>query len=104
MQDEIRERLERAIKEKVFPGAVVGVVTRDGSRALVPVGNFTYEDDSSRVQEDTVYDVASITKSIPTGCIALKLIEEGKLALDDNLVSYLPDYHNNYTDKVLIKH
>ncbi len=101
---QIRERLEQGVKDKVFPGAVVGVVTQSGERILVPVGHFAYENDSPIVEASTVYDVASITKSIPTGCLALKLIEEGKLKLDDKLVTYLPQYHNNYTNDVLIKH
>jgi CubicO group peptidase (beta-lactamase class C family) len=104
MEEQIRERLKRAIAEKVFPGAVVGVVRRGGERSLIAEGRFTYEEGSRAVTEDMLYDVASITKSIPTGCIALKLIEEGKLGLEDKLAKYLSEYKNNYTDETLIKH
>ncbi|MEJ0053569.1 MAG: serine hydrolase domain-containing protein [bacterium] len=104
MESALRNRLIRAIEERVFPGAVVGIVGRDGKREIFAEGRFTYEPESPRVMADTSYDVASITKSIPTSSIALKLIEEGKLSLDDKLVTHLPTYKNNYTHETLIRH
>ena len=100
----IRERLERAVKEKVFPGACVGIVNAHGDRIIIPVGNFTYELDSPKVTNETAYDVASITKSIPTGCVAMALVEEGKMSLDDHITKFLPKYKNNFSDQVLIRH
>ncbi len=104
MEEKIRESLLQAIHDKVTPSAVVGVIRKDGTQLLVAEGNFTYESDSTKVTENTLYDVASITKSIPTGCIALKLIEEGRLNLNDQLIKYLPEYNNNYREEVLIRH
>lgn len=104
MRNEISDRLSAAIAAKVCPGAVAGIVYRDGRREIVSAGRFTYEAESPRVTDDTAYDVASITKSIPTNTLALKLVEEGRLGLDDKLTKYLPDFHNNYSDKVLVRH
>ncbi|HEX7651712.1 MAG TPA: serine hydrolase domain-containing protein [Candidatus Paceibacterota bacterium] len=104
MKNQIRQRLERAISDRVCPGAVAGVAYRDGRRETVSAGRFTYEAESPLVRDDTAYDVASITKSIPTNCLALKLVEEGRLGLDDHLTKYLPDFHNNYGDQVRIRH
>ena len=100
----IRQRLQRAIDEKVFPGACVGTIKHDGSRVIIPAGNFTYESQSPEVTAETQYDVASITKSIPTGSLALALVEEGKMNLDDKITKFLPEYKNNYSDQVLIRH
>ena len=104
MIDQIQERIKRAIQEKVFPGCVVGVVKKSGERTIIPLGNFTYEADSPEVKENTIYDVASITKAIPTSSLALKLIDEGKLKIEDKLIDFVPEFRSPDREKVLIKH
>jgi len=103
--DKIVDRLERAVREKVFPGAVLGIFKRNGERMIYPVGNFTYEKDSSKVQENTMYDMASVTKSIPGSCSILKLIDDGRIRLDNKLVSFVPEFGNfPKKNEVTIKH
>lgn len=96
MRNEIKSRAERAIREKVFPGCVVGAVKKSGERTVLPFGRFTYDSDAQSVREDTIYDVASITKSIPTASLALTLISEGKLRLTDQAKMYLPELCNDH--------
>jgi len=96
MHSEIEKRVERAIAEKVFPGCVIGTVRSDGTREVMPFGNRTYEPGSPKVAEDTVYDVASITKSIPTASLASLLLQEKKLSLTDKAVAYLPELKNDH--------
>ncbi|MDO8575813.1 MAG: serine hydrolase domain-containing protein [bacterium] len=96
MPKEIEAGVRKAIREKVFPGCVVGVVRFNGTRELLPFGHFTYESDASAVREDTIYDLASITKSIPTASLALTLMGEGKLRSADKVVKYLPELKNDY--------
>lgn len=100
---QISKAANKAIKNKIFPGCVVGIVNINGERQILPFGNFTY-DDSSEVKEDTIYDTASLTKSIPTGSLALQLIDEGKLKLTDKLIDYIPEFNNSDRENVLIKH
>lgn len=103
--NKIFDRLQRAIHEKVFPGAVLGIVKTNGDRVVYPVGNFTYESDSPKVKHDTMYDLASVTKSIPGSCSILKLIDDGRLHLDDKLVSFLPEFGNlPGKEDVTVKH
>lgn len=102
--DPITTLAERAIAEKVFPGCVVGIVNSKGDRLVLPFGRFTYEPDSPEVKADTMYDVASITKSIPTACLALQLLEEGKIDLEDKLIKYVPEFRNSDREEVKIKH
>lgn len=91
--------IRRAIEEMVFPGCVVGVVRKSGERIILPYGNFTYDADSSMVKNDSVYDAASVTKSIPGSSALLLLIDKGKLNLDDRLVDYVPAFGNNKQKK-----
>lgn len=104
VRDQITKHATQAIKGKVFPGCVVGMVNRDGVREVFPFGNFTYEKSSPAVTENSIYDVASITKSIPTGSIALQLLDEGRIQLTDKLIDYLPEFNNSDRENVLIKH
>jgi CubicO group peptidase (beta-lactamase class C family) len=65
----------------------------------------TYDAASAPVTKDTIYDLASVTKSIPGSCALLKLIDEGKVGLDDRLVDYVPTFGNFENKKdVRIKH
>ena len=96
MRNGIEERVRRAIGERVFPGCVVGIIRANGSGEVLPFGNLTYEPDSARVTEDNIYDVASITKSIPTASLALTLMAEGKLGLADTVVTHIPELQNHH--------
>lgn len=100
----IAREAEKAIRDKTFPGCVVGVVYADGSREVFPFGSFTYEQNSPSVKADTIYDIASVTKAIPTGALALQLIDQGKLNLNDRLIEHLPEFNNSDRENVLIKH
>ncbi|MCE9540950.1 beta-lactamase family protein [Candidatus Kaiserbacteria bacterium] len=94
MPEHIARRVERAIVEKTFPGCVIGILA-DGMRTVMPFGRLRYEG-FEVVTSDTVYDVASITKSIPTASLALTMIEGGMLTLNDRVRGYLPELHNDF--------
>lgn len=91
--DMLARRVERATEEKVFPGCVIGLI-RNGMREVHPFGALIYHSGES-VAEDTVYDLASITKSIPTASLALQMIDGGMLSLNDKVIKYLPELHND---------
>ena len=66
MDQKLYERVMQAIRERVFPGCVIGIVRANGEREIFSSGTFIYESAAEQVKEDTIYDVASVTKSIPT--------------------------------------
>jgi len=53
------------------------------------------------VTNNTEYKVCSITKSI-TAVLILQLYEQGKIDLNQKIITYLPDYKGEAGDKVLI--
>ncbi len=93
MPEKIAERVERAIRERVFPGCVIGLI-RTNKRIVLPFGTLDYGQEL--VKENTIYDVASVTKSIPVASLALTFIEEGKLSLADKVTKYVPELQNDY--------
>jgi len=104
MHHKIKKRILRAIEESVFPGCVVGYTGKSSGTGILAFGHQTYEDNSPSIHEDSIFDVASITKTIPTSSLALLLIDRGKLGIDDPLIRYVPEFSNHSRDKVLIRH
>ncbi len=96
MPSEVAARAERAIQESVFPGCVVGVVRQSGEREVMPFGGLTYDANSPVVRDDTIYDLASVTKSIPIASLAAVLIDEGKFKLTDSVKEYIPEIQNDH--------
>ena len=94
--DVLRARVEQAIAERVFPGCVIGIMWRDGNRCVLPVGRLTYESDAPLVSEDTIYDVASVTKSIPVASLASGLIASDRIKLDDKVKKYVPELQRDF--------
>jgi CubicO group peptidase (beta-lactamase class C family) len=43
--------------------------------------------------EDTIFDLASLTKSLATATAVMQLYEQGKIAVDDPVQRYLPDFN-----------
>jgi CubicO group peptidase (beta-lactamase class C family) len=80
-----------ALRTGRIPGAVLGVVTRDGARAVRYAGLAQREPEPVPVARETWFDLASLTKVIFTTTAILRLSAEGRFALDDPLVRVIPD-------------
>jgi CubicO group peptidase (beta-lactamase class C family) len=87
-----------------FPGCVIGVVWNNGERLIVPVGHFTDKPGAPSVAEDSIYDVASITKAIPTACLLLKLIDGGAVKMEESIVKWIPELKIRERNNILIRH
>jgi CubicO group peptidase (beta-lactamase class C family) len=74
--------LERAIRERVTPGAVIEVGRRGSVAWRAPFGALSYAADGAKTSADTIYDLASLTKVISTATIAMRLVERGAIAID----------------------
>jgi uncharacterized protein YbbC (DUF1343 family)/CubicO group peptidase (beta-lactamase class C family) len=86
---EIDSAVEQAIAQKKIPGGVLhiehdGAVYERvwGNRALVP--------EVEAMTADTIFDAASITKTMATAPSIWLLIQQGKIALDEPAKTYLP--------------
>ncbi len=101
---ELRSIVEEAVRDRVTPGGVIAVVTKGKGTELFSFGKHTYDAGAPEVTNDTMYDCASITKSVPTGLLALKLIEEGKLALDQKIAPIIPELQNQFRDLITVQH
>jgi CubicO group peptidase (beta-lactamase class C family) len=82
--------VQAAISEGRIPGAVLGLL-EDGRITLRAAGHAQSQPIPVAMREATVFDLASLTKVIFTTTAILRLVEEGRIALDDPLAKAIPD-------------
>jgi uncharacterized protein YbbC (DUF1343 family)/CubicO group peptidase (beta-lactamase class C family) len=95
--------LEQSVAAGDMPGAVllVGhngrIIYRKafGSRALEPV--------REPMTVDTIFDLASLTKCIATTTSVMKLVEEGRVRLNDPVAAYLPEFAQNGKQDITVR-
>ncbi len=91
------------IEEKAYPGCQI-LAMKDGSVVYQKsFGSFTYANDSKRVDNGTVYDLASITKISSTALALMKLQEEGKFDFKKTLGEYLPELKGSNKENLVIE-
>jgi len=101
---EVDRVLEQSVVENAFPGAVVAV-GRDGVLAhLRAFGRLSYDAGAPAAVPDTIYDLASLTKSVVTTTMAMILVDEGKLDLAKPVSAFLPGFTGGAKDKVTVWH
>ena len=84
--------VSQAIRTDKIPGAVVlvghngQIVYRKayGNRALLPA--------KEPMTADTIFDIASLTKIVATTSGMMKLVEQGRVKIDDPVTAYLPAF------------
>ncbi|MDQ3172057.1 MAG: beta-lactamase family protein, partial [Acidobacteriota bacterium] len=86
---EIDRRIAAFMAERHVPGAAWGIVI-DGELAHVGVAGFRELSSRSPVTRDSVFRIASMTKSF-TAMAILKLRDEGRLSLDDLAERHVPE-------------
>ncbi len=83
-------RVARFVTEHRLPGASVGIV-RDGRLAWTAMHGFADFSTGARPDAQTLYRIASITKTF-TATAILQLRDDGRLQLDDPLVAHVPEF------------
>ncbi len=94
--------LDKAVRSKIFPGALA-VVGRNGTIVLEEsVGNLTYDRGAPKVTTHTLYDLASLTKVVATTTLAMIFYERGELVLERPVGRYLPEFSGGDKDRVTV--
>lgn len=81
--------MNRCVNERVFPGARILALQNNQVIYDRSFGYFDYQK-QQKVNSNTMYDVASLTKVLSTTLAVMKLWEEGAIGLDKRLKDYLP--------------
>ena len=83
--------LDRAAVDGAFPGGVLAVGW-NGQLAVHAFGKLELDGEAYEVDEDSMYDVASLTKPIVTTTAVMLLVQQGRLNLDRPITNYLPEF------------
>lgn len=86
----IDDEVKQAIRMKATPGAQVLVARKGVIVYEKSFGTPTYSD-RNPIEWNSIYDIASITKIAATLPLVMRMYDDGKLDLDDELVKFLPE-------------
>lgn len=99
----IDSSIEQAISEKKLPGAVFWLEHADhiyhkafGNRALIP--------DKEAMTEETIFDLASLTKVLATTPSVMILVERGRVDLSAAVTNYIPEFERNGKESITVRH
>lgn len=100
--DKIAAIANEGIAAKAYPGCQV-LILKDG----VPVyqkafGTYTYES-AQPVTNETIYDLASVTKVAGTLLAVMKLYDQGKIGLTDRASAYIPLLRGTDKERITIE-
>lgn len=84
--------INAAIGNEITPGAVLCITKDDKIVYKKAYGLKSYLPAEAPMTEDTVFDLASLSKCFGTTLSFMKLIEEGKVSLDDPVKKYIPAF------------
>jgi CubicO group peptidase (beta-lactamase class C family) len=84
--------IERGREARAFPAAAIEVGSHDRAVWRQAFGRLTYASDAAPVSDDTIFDLASLTKVIATATLVMRAVEEGALSLDDRVADRLPSW------------
>jgi CubicO group peptidase (beta-lactamase class C family) len=102
--DEIDAIVRRGIKQGIYPGAVVVIGRRDSVLYARGYGHFTWNPTSTVPTPDSTYwDIASITKVVGTTSAAMRLVDAGRIRLDEPVRRYLPRFGGGSKDRVTVR-
>ena len=93
-KDVLTDLLRQAQAAGIFDKAVAGFILPDGTREILTLNT----------PENTVFDIASLTKVCPTSTLALSYILEGKLSVDTKVIDYIPELQTNYREEIRVFH
>ncbi|HXY48085.1 MAG TPA: serine hydrolase domain-containing protein [Terriglobales bacterium] len=87
--------LRDGIAARAFPAASVAVTQERELVALRALGRFTFEAASSEPSPGTLFDLASVSKTVATTTMAMLLYQSGLLDLEMPVVAVVPEFTTN---------
>ncbi len=85
----VRALLRDAVDRQVFPCATLEVGRTNEALFRDACGRHTYDHTAPVATIDTIFDLASMTKVLATTTIVMRLVDEGRLTLDDSVRQWI---------------
>src|SRR5215471_2369866 len=94
---------QRAVAAGEIPGAVVLVGHKGDVVYRRAFGLRSIEPRREPMTMDTIFDVASLTKSVATAPAIMRMVQLGQVRLNDPVVRYLPDFGRNGKEEITVR-
>jgi uncharacterized protein YbbC (DUF1343 family)/CubicO group peptidase (beta-lactamase class C family) len=99
----IDEIMNTAIAHGAIPGGVVLIGHNGKVVYRKAYGQRSLEPGKEAMTADTIFDLASLTKCIATTTSVMKLVQEGKVRLNDPVAAYLPEFAKNGKKDITVR-
>ena len=96
--------VRRGVDAGGYPGAAVVVGRKGFSVWSRGFGSLDWTGRTRVTSQESIYDLASLTKVVATTTAIMVLYDEGKVALDAPVSRYLPDFSGGWRDQVTVHH
>ncbi|EAS01357.1 beta-lactamase (macronuclear) [Tetrahymena thermophila SB210] len=93
------------IQNRTTPGLTVSVYYKNQSIFSAALGNQTYPGDAFNipVNNETIYDIASLSKVFGVTAATMRLYDQGLIGLDDLVITYIPEFNNHDKANITIR-
>jgi CubicO group peptidase (beta-lactamase class C family) len=94
----VQDRINYYIANGAFPGGVLRISNTTHTIYENSFGSFTHNVQpfgSPSFQNDTIFDIASLTKVSATLSCIMHLYDLGKISTEDTVGKFIPEYNNN---------
>lgn len=100
--------MDLAISNNLIAGGVVLIGNHAGILSSTARGRLSARPDAPLLDQQSIFDLASLTKVIATTPAVMKLLDEGRISLQDPLARWFPEFkgsaHENVTILNLLTH
>jgi CubicO group peptidase (beta-lactamase class C family) len=100
----VERAIEKAIEAGELPGAVVMARMGESLACTRVCGAATLVPERIEARENTIYDLASITKVMATTASVMLLVADGRIELDAPVATYLPAFAERGKGKISVRH
>lgn len=87
--EKINSAMSDAVSDNIFPGAVL-LVSVKGEILFFDAYGLANKFSGKKMTKNTVFDLASLTKPLATTLAVMNLVQEGRLEVEDKLISVIP--------------
>ena len=98
MDPAVMQQIDRIMSSAILGGAAPGAAIAVGRHGRIVklrgYGRLDWRDGFRTATDETIYDVASLTKVIATTTAVMMLAQDGRIDLDAPIARYLPEWRN----------
>lgn len=96
--------IERAVADNLISGGVVVIGNHAGILASLAHGTLSGHPESPLLDQQSIFDLASLTKVIATAPAIMKLLDEGRINLEEPLTRWFPEFIGTERENTTILH